>query len=135
MDVAVEQQRVFGDHAFQHSDRRDNRSDRDPGDVPLDSCGDVVAVVVDRVLERVATNQVPADVAVLIRLGIGAAARPQAEDYWREGVIPTVRYSPSAVTSPPAVTGELGFTTAAMTGCTQGDRVESQVPVRDDPDC
>jgi hypothetical protein len=56
-------------------------------------------------------------------------------DYWREGVIPTVRYSPSAVTSPPAVTGELGCTTAAMTGCTQGDRVESQVAVRDDPDC
>jgi len=65
----------------------------------------------------------------------GRAVAAQLADYWREGVIPTVRYSPSAVTSPPAVTGELGFTTAAMTGCTQGDRVESQVPVRDDPDC
>jgi hypothetical protein len=39
--------------------------------------------------------------------------------------------------------GELGFElgdapvgeAAAMTGCTQGDRVESQVAVRDDPDC
>jgi hypothetical protein len=72
----------------------------------------------------------------LTGLAVSVPAPPgQVEDYWREGVIPVVRYSPSAVTSPPAVTGELGFTTAAMTGCTQGDRVESQVAVRDDPDC
>jgi hypothetical protein len=53
----------------------------------------VVAVVVDRVLERVATYQVPADVAVLIRLGIGAAARPQAEDCWWSSNIPKRSYS------------------------------------------
>jgi len=95
----------------------------------------VVALFVGSVLVLVAADQVPYGPATGTGNGIGTASGAQAQDYWREGVIPTVRYSPSAVTSPPAVTGELGFTTAAMTGCTQGDRVESQVAVRDDPDC
>jgi hypothetical protein len=37
----------------------------------------------------------PSDHAVVAGLGVRTAAASQAQNYWREEVIPTVHYSPS----------------------------------------
>src|SRR5258708_27689254 len=86
--------------AFQDSDGAGGGVPGDPGGP--DAAGDGFA------LERQAGDLPPVDGASAVLRGRHTAAG-QMLDYWREGVILTVRYSPSAVTSPPAVDGRVGL--------------------------
>lgn len=89
----AEEEFAFRDNAFQDADGVDNRSNGDPGDLAFFTCGDVVSIVVGDALVVPTADQVPTGRAIGSGLGVGAAAGPQSLDYWREGVIPTMRYS------------------------------------------
>ncbi|MET9443560.1 hypothetical protein [Streptomyces sp. NPDC006610] len=70
----AEQQLTVGNHAFEDSDRPDDRGDRNPGDSALFTGGDVVAVVIGDVLEVTAADQVALDCAVRSKLRVRTAA-------------------------------------------------------------
>lgn len=89
--VAGEEQLSVGDDLLQYTDCCDDGGDGDPGDVPLDTGGEVVAALVHGGLELAGADQMPRLLAADGR--VGTAARAHGEDYWREGVIPTVHYS------------------------------------------
>ncbi|MFG2481029.1 hypothetical protein [Streptomyces fagopyri] len=93
MGLVVEQKVARGDHLLKNVDGVDDWCDGDPGNLAFGAGGSVVAVLVGGGLVFVAADQVPSDSPVGVRCGIGAAAGPQSEYYWREGVIPTMRYS------------------------------------------
>ncbi len=89
---AAGEKQVAGLQLFDHRDCLGHELQDDPWVQADLALGNRVALVVGDALE-VPTGDLVADSAVLAVL-VCAAALDEVLDYWREGVIPTVHYSP-----------------------------------------